>query len=175
MGYIPYYSHIWYFILNRCLYLLTQALLLYFGLNPLPCCLVYLLIVDLNTHASLLARHLHWDLKAFISLRAKRPTLQGATSGISLKPWNTDSSRCSNILSKFKSYVEVTPNSVCLPEPCLSQVYHGVDFHGADYQTVFTADHEECHKACTNDPYCQFFTFMNGNSAEYRWKRIMSL
>lgn len=77
MGYIPYYSHIWYFILNWCLYLLTQALLLYFGLNPLPCCLVYLLIVDLNTHASLLARHLHWDLKAFISLRGQTSNSAG--------------------------------------------------------------------------------------------------
>ena len=51
--------------------------------------------------------------------------------------------------------------SVCLPEPCLSKVYQNVDFFGADYRALFTADYEECQRACTQDPACQFFTFIN--------------
>ncbi|XP_029299468.1 coagulation factor XI-like [Cottoperca gobio] len=63
--------------------------------------------------------------------------LQGATSGFSLK--------------------------VCTPEPqpCLPKVYNNMDFPGADYRSLFTADHEECQRACTQDPACQFFTFLN--------------
>ncbi|TDH04400.1 hypothetical protein EPR50_G00151060 [Perca flavescens] len=63
--------------------------------------------------------------------------LQGVTSGFSLKP-------CSQDL-----------------EPCLSRVYQNVDFFGADYRALFTADSEECQRACTQDPACQFFTFIN--------------
>ncbi|XP_031179014.1 plasma kallikrein-like isoform X1 [Sander lucioperca] len=63
--------------------------------------------------------------------------LQGVTSGFSLKP-------CSQDL-----------------EPCLSKVYQNVDFFGADYRALFTADYEECQRACTQDPACQFFTFIN--------------
>ncbi|XP_039677203.1 plasma kallikrein-like isoform X2 [Perca fluviatilis] len=63
--------------------------------------------------------------------------LQGVTSGFSLKP-------CSQDL-----------------EPCLSKVYQNVDFFGADYRALFTADSEECQRACTQDPACQFFTFIN--------------
>ncbi|XP_038581409.1 coagulation factor XI-like [Micropterus salmoides] len=66
-----------------------------------------------------------------------RTALQGVTSGFSLKPCNPD------------------------PQPCLSQVYQNVEFPGADYRSFFTADHEECQRACTQDPACQFFTFVN--------------
>ncbi|XP_033980594.1 coagulation factor XI-like isoform X2 [Trematomus bernacchii] len=63
--------------------------------------------------------------------------LKGVTSGFSLK--------------------------ACTPElqPCLPNVYPGVDFFGADYTALFTADHEECQRACTQDPGCQFFTFLH--------------
>ncbi|XP_078123413.1 coagulation factor XI-like [Sander vitreus] len=63
--------------------------------------------------------------------------LLGVTSGFSLKP-------CSQDL-----------------EPCLSNVYQNVDFTGADYRTLFTADYEECQRACTQDPACQFFTLLD--------------
>ncbi|KAF3707637.1 Coagulation factor XI [Channa argus] len=63
--------------------------------------------------------------------------IQGATSGFSLKFCNQES------------------------EPCLSEVYQNVDFLGADYRAVFTPDFEECQRACTQDPLCQFFTFVN--------------
>ncbi|XP_039677205.1 plasma kallikrein-like [Perca fluviatilis] len=63
--------------------------------------------------------------------------LQGVTSGFSLKP-------CSQDL-----------------EPCLSKVYQNVDFKDADYRALFTADSEECQRACTQDPACQFFTLLN--------------
>ncbi|KAK5855327.1 hypothetical protein PBY51_005434 [Eleginops maclovinus] len=51
----------------------------------------------------------------------------------------------------------------CTPElqPCLPKVYPNVDFFGADYTALFTADHEECQRACTQDPGCQFFTFVH--------------
>ncbi|KAI3358005.1 hypothetical protein L3Q82_003026 [Scortum barcoo] len=77
-----------------------------------------------------------------------RATHLGVTSGFSLKHCSTDS------------------------EPCLSQVYQDVVFHGEDYQTLFTADYEECQRACTHYPSCQFFTFNNGNfiPTEYRYK-----
>ncbi|XP_077936976.1 coagulation factor XI [Gasterosteus aculeatus] len=63
--------------------------------------------------------------------------VQGAISGYSLKPCN--------------------PNS----KPCLPQLYNGVDFPGADYRALFTEDVEECRRACTQDPACQFFSFLN--------------
>ncbi|XP_031179016.1 coagulation factor XI-like [Sander lucioperca] len=63
--------------------------------------------------------------------------LQGVTSGFSLKP-------CSQDL-----------------EPCLSTVYQNVDFTGADYRALFTADYEECQRACTQDTACQFFTLLD--------------
>uniref|UniRef100_A0A3B5KPF4 Apple domain-containing protein n=1 Tax=Xiphophorus couchianus TaxID=32473 RepID=A0A3B5KPF4_9TELE len=47
--------------------------------------------------------------------------------------------------------------------PSLCKVYENVDFPGADYRTFFTVDYKACQKACTDDPFCQFFTFLNGN------------
>lgn len=63
--------------------------------------------------------------------------LQGVTSGYSLKPCGPH------------------------PAPCLPAVYPNIDFPGADYRSLFTADYEECQRACTHDPFCQFFTFAN--------------
>ncbi|XP_076005814.1 coagulation factor XI-like [Genypterus blacodes] len=51
------------------------------------------------------------------------------------------------------------------PRPTLSAVYQGVGFFGADYKTLFTADYEECQRVCTQEPGCQFFTFVK---ADYR-------
>ncbi|XP_051247113.1 coagulation factor XI isoform X3 [Dicentrarchus labrax] len=82
-------------------------------------------------------RHFYCYLK---STPSGKPNVQnpllGITSGFSLKPCNPDL------------------------QPCLPQVYHHVDFPGADYQTLFTADYEECQRACTRDSACQFFTFL---------------
>ncbi|XP_059206160.1 coagulation factor XI-like [Centropristis striata] len=91
----------------------------------------------------------HCFLKTSTSERPNRQrTVKGVTSGYSLKPCNPD------------------------PNPCLSKVYQNVDFPGADYNSLFTADYEECQRACTQDPSCQFFTFINENftSAQYRYK-----
>ncbi|XP_041812062.1 coagulation factor XI-like isoform X2 [Chelmon rostratus] len=86
-----------------------------------------------------LCRHFYCYLKTTPTGQPNVQTpLLGVTSGFSLKS-------CS-------------PNS----QPCLSQVYPNVDFLGADYRTLFTADHEECQRVCTQDPACQFFTFVNG-------------
>ncbi|XP_034747568.1 coagulation factor XI-like [Etheostoma cragini] len=76
--------------------------------------------------------------------------LQGVTSGFSLKSCSQDQ------------------------EPCLSKVYQNVDFTGADYRALFTADYEECQRACTQDPACQFFTLLNedftAKGSRYRYK-----
>ncbi|XP_077405611.1 coagulation factor XI-like [Vanacampus margaritifer] len=64
-------------------------------------------------------------------------SLLGVTSGYSLKPCSPE------------------------PQPCLSGMYRNVDFLGADYRTLFTVDYEECQRVCTEDPHCQFFTFVN--------------
>nr|XP_046274323.1 plasma kallikrein-like [Scatophagus argus] len=86
------------------------------------------------------------------STQSERPsvesTLHGVTSGYSLKPCSTDSN------------------------PCLTQVHHGVDFYGADYRALFTADYEECQRVCTQDPGCQFFTFVEElfDSEKIRYK-----
>ncbi|KAK5618604.1 hypothetical protein CRENBAI_015668 [Crenichthys baileyi] len=72
----------------------------------------------------------------------------GFTSGFSLKSCNPD------------------------PRPCFSQVFQNVDFPGADYRALFTPDYEECQRVCTQDPGCQFFTFLNGEFTDnkYRFK-----
>ncbi|XP_027142905.1 coagulation factor XI [Larimichthys crocea] len=58
------------------------------------------------------------------------------------------------------------------PLPCLPHVYHDVDFYGADFRSLFTADYEECQRACTSDPTCQFFTFLTHTfpASKYRYK-----
>ncbi|XP_061520931.1 coagulation factor XI-like [Phycodurus eques] len=83
-------------------------------------------------------RHFYCYLKSTPSGQPKVQTpLLGVTSGYSLKPCGPD------------------------PQPCLSRVYPNVDFPGADYRVLFTADYEECQRVCTEDPFCQFFTFVN--------------
>ncbi|XP_070778229.1 coagulation factor XI-like [Enoplosus armatus] len=83
-------------------------------------------------------RHFYCYLKSTSSGQPNlRTPLLGVTSGFSLKPCTQD------------------------PLPCLSQVYQNVDFPGADYRALFTADYEECQRTCTQDPACQFFTFVN--------------
>eukprot|EP00064_Thunnus_orientalis_P012099 superscaffoldBa00001815_g12133 len=84
-------------------------------------------------------RHFYCYLKSTPSGQPNVQTpLLGVTSGFSLK--------------------NCTPDT----KPCLSQVYQNVDFLGADYRFLFTSDYEECQRACTQDPGCQFFTFVNG-------------
>ncbi|XP_030645325.1 plasma kallikrein isoform X2 [Chanos chanos] len=46
------------------------------------------------------------------------------------------------------------------PDICLSSLYFWVDFTGADFSSLFTQDYKECQRVCTNDPYCQFFSFL---------------
>ncbi|XP_013883510.1 coagulation factor XI [Austrofundulus limnaeus] len=79
---------------------------------------------------------------------ASQTPLQGATSGFSLKA-------CSQDL-----------------QPCFSETFENVDFPGADYRALFTPDYEECQRACTQDPGCQFFTFLKGDfsGTNFRFK-----
>uniref|UniRef100_A0A3P9Q3Q0 Plasma kallikrein-like n=1 Tax=Poecilia reticulata TaxID=8081 RepID=A0A3P9Q3Q0_POERE len=89
-------------------------------------------------------RHYHCFLKATPSGKPeKQNPKQGTTAGYSLKS-----------------------------SPSLSKVYEDVDFPGADYRALFTADYQACQKACTEDPFCQFFTFINGKykcHLKYSW------
>ncbi|XP_077599840.1 coagulation factor XI-like [Stigmatopora nigra] len=94
-------------------------------------------------------RHFYCYLKyAYWGEPNSQVPLLGVTSGYSLKPCSPD------------------------PQPCLDSVYQNVDFHGADYRTLFTADHQECQRICSKDPFCQFFTFIQPKftSEKYRYK-----
>ncbi|XP_060948416.1 coagulation factor XI-like isoform X2 [Limanda limanda] len=84
-------------------------------------------------------RNFYCYLKSTPSLKPKvRTPLQGVTSGFSLKNCPSE-----------------------LEQPCRSQLYKNVDFLGADYKSLFTSSDEECHRVCTQDPHCRFFTFVN--------------
>ncbi|MEQ2312666.1 hypothetical protein AMECASPLE_033570, partial [Ameca splendens] len=94
-------------------------------------------------------RHFQCYLKSTPSGQpSSRSPLLGVTSGFALKSCN--------------------PNT----RPCFSQVFQNVDFLGADYRALFTPDYEECQRVCTQDPGCQFFTFLNGEFTDnnYRFK-----
>ncbi|XP_043994628.1 coagulation factor XI-like [Gambusia affinis] len=79
----------------------------------------------------------HCNLKSSSSGQpSSQISLLGVTSGFSLKSCNPD------------------------PRPCFSQVFQNVDFLGADYRALFTPDYQECQRVCTQDPGCQFFTFI---------------
>ncbi|XP_022073930.1 coagulation factor XI-like [Acanthochromis polyacanthus] len=83
-------------------------------------------------------RHFYCYLKSTPTGKPNVETpLLGVTSGYSLKP--------------------------CIPDSqlCFSQVYQNIDFPGADYRFLFTADYEECQRVCTQEPICQYFTFAN--------------
>ncbi|XP_043994635.1 coagulation factor XI-like [Gambusia affinis] len=83
-------------------------------------------------------RHYHCFLKATPSGKPeKQNPKQGTTAGYSLKSCNP------------------------LPPLSLSKVYEDVNFPGADYRTFFTVDYKVCQKACTDDPFCQFFSYHN--------------
>ncbi|XP_062265316.1 coagulation factor XI-like [Platichthys flesus] len=85
-------------------------------------------------------RNFYCYLKSTPSQEPKvRTPLQGVTSGFSLKNCTSE-----------------------LEQPCQSQLYQNVDFLGADYKFSFTSNDEECHRICTQDPHCRFFTFVNG-------------
>ncbi|XP_012706818.2 plasma kallikrein [Fundulus heteroclitus] len=80
------------------------------------------------------------SLKSSTSGHPRAQVLQlGVTSGYSLKPCNLDLT------------------------PCFQQVFEDVDFSGGDYRTFFTVSFEECQRVCTQDPVCQFFTYITGN------------
>lgn len=83
-------------------------------------------------------RHFYCYLKHTDSGQPRVQTpLLGVTSGYSLKLCQTT------------------------PASCFDQMYTNIDFPGADYRFLFTADAEECQRACTQDPGCQFFTWAN--------------
>ncbi|XP_047460170.1 coagulation factor XI-like [Mugil cephalus] len=60
----------------------------------------------------------------------------------------------------------------CPPDlnPCQVEVYQNVDFKGADYRALFTADYQECQRACTHDPGCRFFTFLKVDFTPERYR-----
>ncbi|KAK5618602.1 hypothetical protein CRENBAI_015666 [Crenichthys baileyi] len=83
-------------------------------------------------------RHFHCFLKATPSGKPIYQNFkQGTTAGYSLKSCNP------------------------YPKPSLCNVYKDVDFPGADYRTFFTVDYKQCQRACTDDPGCQFFSFLS--------------
>ncbi|KAM4549970.1 coagulation factor XI-like [Fundulus diaphanus] len=92
-------------------------------------------------------RHFHCFLKSTPSGQPNSQVpLQGVTSGFSLKSCNPD------------------------PRPDFAEVFENVDFAGADYGALFTPDHEECQRVCTEDPGCQFFTFLEKEFPEQKFR-----
>ncbi|XP_062385041.1 plasma kallikrein-like isoform X3 [Sardina pilchardus] len=79
--------------------------------------------------------------------------LEGVTSGYSLKNCNETTGGLTRLPPHFRS------------DGCLSSVYEDVDFYGADYHSLFTADYKECQRACTSDPGCRFFSWLNDDFA----------
>lgn len=111
-----------------------------------PACLFFTFIRPEWTRDN---RHFYCYLKSTPSKQPNvRSPLVGVTSGFSLKPCNSD------------------------PRPCLPEVYHDIDFPGADYKTLFTHDYKECQRVCTQDLNCQFFTFLTERFTpdKYRYK-----
>ncbi|XP_056270810.1 plasma kallikrein-like [Pseudoliparis swirei] len=105
-----------------------------------PACLFFTFVREDWTKDN---RHFYCYLKTTPSGQPNvRTPLLGVTSGFSLKLCNPSPRRPTQ-------------------QPCLPKVYQNVDFPGSDYRTLFTADYEECQRACTQDPACQFFTFVN--------------
>ncbi|CAL1606893.1 unnamed protein product [Knipowitschia caucasica] len=102
-----------------------------------PSCLFFTFIREDWTRDD---RHFYCYLKETTSGQPNvmKPLL-GVTSGYSLKPCLGNSGGA-----------------------CFDQIYTNLDFPGADYRFLFTSDHEECQRACTQDPGCHFFTWVNG-------------
>lgn len=137
----------------------------------------------------LLCRNFHCYLKATQSREPESQTpLLGVTSGFSLKACDQDIRKLAHqnynssrlviyLITDMTNSISVgftyglddgTSSFSCIsvsyvPESCFPEVFENVDFFGADYRTLFTPNYEECQRACTQDPACQFFTFLNEN------------
>ncbi|TWW65358.1 hypothetical protein D4764_21G0002580 [Takifugu flavidus] len=82
-------------------------------------------------------RHFYCYFKVTASGEPKIQTLIfGATSGYSLRS--------------------------CTPELTEFPVYQNVDFLGADYKTLFTANYGDCQRVCTDDPFSWVRTPVEG-------------
>ncbi|XP_036421395.1 coagulation factor XI-like [Colossoma macropomum] len=55
--------------------------------------------------------------------------------------------------------------------PCLSSTYQDTNFPGLDYHEFPSSSSDKCQNACTNDPYCRFFSFTTESFsvADRRW------
>uniref|UniRef100_H0V4A7 Kallikrein B1 n=1 Tax=Cavia porcellus TaxID=10141 RepID=H0V4A7_CAVPO len=87
--------------------------------------------------------------------------------------WNTESQRnvCFLKTSQSGTPSSFTPQektisgyslSTCkktFPEPCLSKIYSGVDFHGEELNVTFVKGESVCQETCTKTIRCQFFTY----------------
>ncbi|XP_014350516.1 plasma kallikrein [Latimeria chalumnae] len=63
-------------------------------------------------------------------------TLQGVISGHSLK-------QCDSLI-----------------DACFEEVHNGLDLMGINYHITTVDSYQQCQKTCTNDPHCQFFTYV---------------
>ncbi|XP_067842881.1 plasma kallikrein-like [Heptranchias perlo] len=61
-----------------------------------------------------------------------------------------------NVVSGYSLKQCVTQSS------CFKTVYDNVDFLGNDFHESVVEDEHSCQKECTEEPDCQFFTFMKG-------------
>lgn len=100
--------------------------------------------------------HCHYYLNNFIFF-----SLSNRPFYCYLKQTDSGKPKIQNPLLKVTSGYSRKPCRCVAPASCFDQTYPNVDFPGADYRSLFTADSTECQRACTQDPGCQFFTWVN--------------
>ncbi|XP_043919797.1 plasma kallikrein-like [Protopterus annectens] len=68
-------------------------------------------------------------------------------------PWNETSLQ--NVISGF-----TLKSCSSFPKSCYPDIFNDINFFGSDYKSLSMTDYKLCQKACTNDPNCQFFTYV---------------
>ncbi|XP_072920642.1 uncharacterized protein [Hemitrygon akajei] len=97
-------------------------------------------------------RRFYCYLKQTSTGRVSRKTrLQNVVSGFSLKS-------CKNVTSS-----------------CFKDLFVGLDFPGDDFRQFLVEDEHSCQRECTEEPDCQYFTFVNGLYRNARQRYICYL
>ncbi|XP_062292276.1 coagulation factor XI-like isoform X1 [Scomber scombrus] len=83
-------------------------------------------------------------------------------------------SNANEMVTSFKERVTSgLPAHLCqLNNSWVKDVHEGIDFRGSDMRFELADDPEECQKKCTQEPNCQFYTYVNRNFRDKTfWRR----
>ncbi|XP_078404860.1 plasma kallikrein-like [Cetorhinus maximus] len=58
---------------------------------------------------------------------------------------------------------------------CFESIYEGLDFRGNDIHNSVVEDEHSCQRKCTEEPACQFYTFLNGEYHNHQYRYICYL